>query len=113
MTTAEIKAMATEYIMNTYGERSLAFVRGEGAYLWDADGKKYLDFLGGLAVNGLGHCHPNVVAAIREQAGKLLHISNLYYIEPQAQLAKLLIDNSDMDSVLLLQQRCRSQRSRD
>ena len=97
MTTAEIKAMATEYIMNTYGERSLAFVRGEGAYLWDADGKKYLDFLGGLAVNGLGHCHPNVVAAIREQAGKLLHISNLYYIEPQAQLAKLLIDNSDMD----------------
>lgn len=97
MTTAEIKAMATEYIMNTYGERSLAFVRGEGAYLWDADGKKYLDFLGGLAVNGLGHCHPNVVAAIREQAGKLLHVSNLYYIEPQAQLAKLLIDNSEMD----------------
>ena len=97
MTTAEIKAMATEYIMNTYGERSLAFVRGEGAYLWDADGKQYLDFLGGLAVNGLGHCHPNVVAAIREQAGKLLHISNLYYIKPQARLAKMLIDNSDMD----------------
>ena len=54
MTTAEIKAMATEYIMNTYGERSLAFVRGDGAYLWDADGKKYLVFLGGLAVNGVG-----------------------------------------------------------
>ena len=97
MTTAEIKAMATEYIMNTNGERSLAFVRGEAAYLWNADGKKYLDFLGGLAVNGLGHCHPNVVAAIREQAGKLLHISNLYYIKPQARLAKMLIDNSDMD----------------
>ena len=97
MTTTEIKAMATKYIMNTYGERSLAFIHGEGAYLWDADGKKYLDFLGGLAVNGLGHCHPNVTAAIREQAGKLLHVSNLYYIEPQAQLAKLLIDNSDMD----------------
>ena len=97
MTTAEIKEMATEYVMNTYGERDLAFVRGEGPYLWDADGKKYLDFLGGLAVNGLGHCHPNVVAAIREQAGKLLHVSNLYYIEPQVKLAKLLIDNSELD----------------
>ena len=97
MNTAEIKSMATEYIMNTYGDRSLAFVRGEGAYLWDADGKKYLDFLGGLAVNGLGHCHPNVVSAICEQAGKLLHVSNLYYIEPQAQLAKLLINNCDLD----------------
>ncbi|MDE0299355.1 MAG: aspartate aminotransferase family protein [Candidatus Poribacteria bacterium] len=97
MTTAEIKEMATSYIMNTYGERDLAFVRGEGPYLWDADGKKYLDFLGGLAVNGLGHCHPNVVSAIQEQAGKLLHVSNLYYIEPQARLAKLLIENSDLD----------------
>ena len=97
MTTAEIKAMATEYIINTYGERKLAFVSGEGPYVWDADGAKYLDFLGGLAVNGLGHCHPEVVAAIREQAGKLLHVSNLYYIEPQVRLAKLLIDNCDMD----------------
>ena len=96
MTTAEIKAMATEYVINTYGERKLAFVRGEGPYVWDADGVKYLDFLGGLAVNGLGHCHPEVVAAIREQAGTLIHVSNLYYIEPQVQLAKLLIDNCDM-----------------
>ena len=97
MTTAEIKAMATKYIINTYGDRKLALVRGEGPYVWDADGAKYLDFLGGLAVNGLGHCHPNVVAALREQAGKLLHVSNLYYIEPQAKLAQLLIDNCDMD----------------
>ena len=97
MTTAEIKAMATKYIINTYGDRKLALVRGEGPYVWDADGAKYLDFLGGLAVNGLGHCHPNVVSAIREQAGELLHVSNLYYIEPQAKLAKLLIDNCDMN----------------
>lgn len=96
MTNAEIKAMATEYVINTYGERKLAFVKGEGPYVWDADGVKYLDFLGGLAVNGLGHCHPDVVAAIREQAGTLIHVSNLYYIEPQVQLAKLLIDNCDM-----------------
>ena len=97
MKTAEIKSMATAYIMNTYGDRKLAFVRGEGAYVWDADGVKYLDFLGGIAVNGLGHCHPNVVSAIREQAGTLIHVSNLYYIEPQAKLAKLLIDNCDLD----------------
>ncbi|HIE25689.1 TPA: aspartate aminotransferase family protein [Candidatus Poribacteria bacterium] len=97
MDTAEIKKMATKYIINTYGERQLALVRGKGCYVWDADGGKYLDFLGGLAVNGLGHCHPKVVEAVQEQAEKLLHVSNLYYIEPQAKLAKLLIDNSTME----------------
>jgi len=97
MNTAEIKQMATKYIINTYGERQIALVRGEGCYVWDADGKKYLDFLGGLAVNGLGHCHPKVVKAIQEQAETLLHVSNLYYIEPQAKLAKLLIDNCTME----------------
>ena len=97
MNTDEIKKMATKYIINTYGERQLALVRGKGCYVWDADGGKYLDFLGGLAVNGLGHCHPKVVEAIQEQADKLLHVSNLYYIEPQAKLAKLLIDNSTME----------------
>ncbi|MXV78639.1 aspartate aminotransferase family protein [Candidatus Poribacteria bacterium] len=97
MTTSEIKEVASKYIINTYGDRSLAFIKGEGPYLWDADGKKYLDFLGGLAVNGLGHAHPKVVAAIREQAGEVIHTSNLYYIKPQAELAKLLIENSDMD----------------
>ena len=91
MTNASIKAEATKYIINTYGEaRALAFVRGDGAYVWDADGKRYLDFLGGIAVNALGHCHPAVVAAITEQAKTLLHCSNLYYIEPQVRLAKLL-----------------------
>ncbi len=97
MTTTEIKATATKYIINTYGERQLALVRGEGCYVWDADGKRYLDFLGGIAVNGLGHCHQRVVAAIQKQAETLIHVSNLYYIEPQAQLAKTLIDNSTMD----------------
>ena len=62
-----------------------------------SDLNKYLDFLSGIAVNGLGHCHPKVVEAIRNQAGKLMHVSNLYYIEPQAKLAKLMIDNSDLD----------------
>ncbi len=98
MTNASIKAEATKYIINTYGEaRALAFVRGEGAYVWDADGKRYLDFLGGIAVNALGHCHPAVVEAISEQAKTLLHCSNLYYIEPQVRLAKLLAENSFAD----------------
>ena len=75
MTTAEIKAIATEYIINTYGDRSLAFVKGEGPYLWDADGKKYLDFLGGLAVNGLGHCHPRKSSkpSVNKQANCFTH----------------------------------------
>ena len=97
MTTAEIKEMATKYIMNTYGDRKLALVRGEGPYVWDAEGKKHLDFLSGIAVNGLGHCHPKVVEAIQKQAEKLMHVSNLYYIEPQAKLAKLMIDNGELD----------------
>ena len=95
---ASIKAEASQYIINTYGEaRTLALTRGEGAYVWDADGRRYLDFLGGLAVNGLGHCHPNVVQAVQEQAAQLIHCSNLYYIEPQVRLAKRLAENSFAD----------------
>jgi predicted acetylornithine/succinylornithine family transaminase len=97
MTNASIKAEATQYIINTYGERKLALVRGEGCYVWDADGNRYLDFLGGIAVNGLGHCHPAVVNAIVEQARTLIHCSNLYHIEPQVRLAKLLVENSFAD----------------
>ena len=74
----------------TYGRYPIALVRGEGCRVWDADGKEYLDFVSGLAVCNLGHCHPDVVAAIREQAGKLIHVSNLYHIEPQIDLAKKL-----------------------
>jgi predicted acetylornithine/succinylornithine family transaminase len=97
MSNATIKAEATEYIINTYGERKLALVRGEGAYVWDADGNRYLDFLGGIAVNGLGHCHPVVVDAVTQQARTLIHCSNLYYIEPQVRLAKLLAQHSFAD----------------
>ncbi|MDA1192816.1 MAG: aminotransferase class III-fold pyridoxal phosphate-dependent enzyme, partial [Candidatus Poribacteria bacterium] len=98
MSNASIKADATKYIINTYGTgRTLAFVKGEGAYVWDADGNKYLDFLGGIAVNALGHCHPAVVEAITQQAKTLIHCSNLYYIEPQVRLAKLLVENSFAD----------------
>ncbi|GEA14186.1 acetylornithine aminotransferase [Moorella sp. E308F] len=99
MDNAAIIALGEKYVMRTYGRYPLALVRGEGARVWDADGREYLDFVGGLAVNSLGHCHPRVVAAIREQAGKLLHCSNLYWIEPQVELARLLVENSALDKV--------------
>ncbi len=78
------------HVAPTYGRYPIALVRGEGCRVWDADGKEYLDFVSGLAVCNLGHCHPGVVAAIRDQAGKLIHVSNLYHIEPQIELAKRL-----------------------
>ncbi|MDN5347837.1 MAG: acetylornithine/N-succinyldiaminopimelate aminotransferase [Clostridia bacterium] len=99
MDNATIKAQGEKYIMNTYRRFPFALVRGQGARVWDADGREYLDFVSGLAVNSLGHCHPKVVAAIREQAGKLLHCSNLYWIEPQVELARLLVENSGLDKV--------------
>lgn len=88
-----------QYVMNTYGRLPLALVKGQGSKVWDADGKEYLDFVGGLAVTSMGHCHPKVAAAIAEQSSKLLHCSNLYWIEPQVKLAKFLVENSCMDKV--------------
>ena len=99
MSNASIKELATKYLFNTYGERDLALVRGEGCYVYDADGKRYLDFLGGLGVNCLGHCHPKVVETIKRQAETLLHVSNLYYIEPQARAAQILVENTFADKV--------------
>jgi len=97
--TNEIIDMGQAYVMFTYGRLPVALVRGEGVHVWDADGNRYLDFVAGLAVNSLGHCHPKVVEAIREQAGTLMHVSNLYWIEPQVKLAKLLVENSALDKV--------------
>lgn len=94
MNTKEIQQLNDLHILNTYGTRKLALVRGEGARLWDADGKEYTDFFSGIAVTNLGHCHPEVTEAICEQARKLLHVSNLYYIEPQVRLAELLCKHS-------------------
>ena len=83
--------------MPTYSQLPVAFVRGEGAKLWDSAGNEYLDFLAGIAVCGLGHCHPAVVEAICRQAGQLMHTSNLYYIPAQAELARLLTEISGLD----------------
>lgn len=85
--------------MNTYSRFPVAIVKGAGRRVWDADGKEYLDFTSGLAVCNLGHSHPAVVKAVRVQAGKLIHISNLYHIEPQSRFAGLLTKNSFADKV--------------
>ncbi len=99
MNTAEIIEAGDRWVMRTYGRIPLALVRGEGARVWDADGREYLDFVGGLAVNSLGHCHPAVVQAVSEQAGTLMHVSNLYHIEPQVKLARVLAENTCGDKV--------------
>ncbi|MBC6907033.1 acetylornithine transaminase [Saccharophagus sp. K07] len=85
--------------MNTYGNRTTTLVKGEGPYVWDSEGKRYLDALAGIAVCGLGHAHPAVTKAITEQASKLLHVSNLYNIEPQIAAGKALVEVSGMDNV--------------
>ena len=99
MTNQEIIDLTADHVAHTYRRFPIAIVRGEGLRVWDGDGKEYLDFVAGLAVCNLGHCHPKVVEAIREQAGRLIHISNLYYIAPQAELARLLCENSFGDKV--------------
>ena len=92
--TDEIKALNDAHVINTYGERTVALSRGEGMLLWDAEGKEYLDFFAGIAVCNLGHCHPTVTQAICDQAKKLVHVSNLYYIEAQTLLAAALCKHS-------------------
>jgi acetylornithine aminotransferase len=92
--------------MNTYARLPVAFERGEGSWLWDANGKRYLDAMAGVAVCGLGHGHPRYVAALREQVGKLVHTSNLYQIALQEQLADRLAAISGMDNVFFCNSGC-------
>jgi len=84
--------------MNTYGRQSVAFEKGEGAWLWDTEGKRYLDALAGIAVNGLGHAHPRLVKAISDQAAKVIHTSNIYQVPLQEALATRLAAISGMDN---------------
>lgn len=86
----ELRALDRQSIVGTYARLPAWFVRGEGARLWDADGAEYLDFLTGISVSSVGHCHPKVVEAICEQAGQLIHTSNLFYTEPMIRLADRL-----------------------
>ena len=98
----EIKRVLEEsshYIMNTYERFPVVLRMGRGMNVWGAEGKEYIDFLGGIAVNILGHCHPRVVIALQKQAQRLLHVSNLYHNEPQIKLAKLLVEHCFADKV--------------
>ena len=92
--------------MNTYTRQPVAFVRGEGAYLWDENGKRYLDAVAGVAVNGLGHAHPRLVKAISEQAASLIHTSNLYRVLRQEELAERLCTLSGMDRAFFCNSGC-------
>jgi acetylornithine/N-succinyldiaminopimelate aminotransferase len=101
MTNAEVIARNAAHEMEVYARQPVAFVRGQACELWDADGKRYLDFFAGLAVNNLGHCHPAVVSAIREQSATLLHASNVYHTLPAGELAALLCRHSFAERVFL------------
>ena len=93
----EIVELEQKYLLNTYARYPVAFVRGKGVYLCDVGGKRYLDFLSGLAVNSLGHAHPRIVKVMREQSAKVIHLSNLYYNEYQGLLAEKLCQKSGLD----------------
>src|SRR3954463_8816508 len=90
MTVSELQALERDYLMPTYGRSPVEFVRGEGTKLWDADGDEYLDFLAGISVAQIGHCHPQLVDAVTRQAQTLMHVGNLFYTEPQMRLAERL-----------------------
>jgi acetylornithine/N-succinyldiaminopimelate aminotransferase len=99
MTGNQITEMGKRYLMQNYAQLPLVIARGDGVRVWDDEGKSYLDFVGGIAVNAVGHCHPRVVAAIREQAERLIHCSNLYWFEPPVVLARELAVLSGLDRV--------------
>jgi acetylornithine/N-succinyldiaminopimelate aminotransferase len=95
----QIADLERRYLLQTYNRYPVAFERGKGVFLYDAAGKKYLDFVSGLGVNALGHAHPRIVKTIREQSARLIHISNLYYHEYQGRLAEKLAALSGLDRV--------------
>jgi acetylornithine/N-succinyldiaminopimelate aminotransferase len=96
----------SEHLMNTYGRQPVTFEKGEGVWLWDTQGKRYLDALSGVAVNGLGHAHPELVTAISTQVAKLIHVSNIYHIAEQSRLADKLAAISGMDRVFFCNSGC-------
>jgi predicted acetylornithine/succinylornithine family transaminase len=98
-TAGDAKTWDDAHVMTTYARQPVEFVRGEGTHLYDADGREYLDFLSGIAVCTVGHSHPVLTKALQDQAATLLHVSNLYLTEPQARLARRLVELSDFERV--------------
>lgn len=96
MTNKDIISKGQEFVMNTYGRFPIAPVKGRGSYVWDANGKEYLDFISGIAVCGLGHCHPELVQVLKDQVETLWHVSNLYWIKPQVEAAEKLVKLSGL-----------------
>jgi predicted acetylornithine/succinylornithine family transaminase len=94
VTLSELQELERTSVVDSYARFPVEFVRGEGSRLWDVDGNEYLDFLCGISVTSLGHCHPRVVEAVREQVGRLMHVSNLFYTEPAMRLAERLSGSS-------------------
>ncbi len=94
MSLSELQAVERRRVVPSYTRLPVEFVRGEGARLWDDEGNEYLDFLAGISVSSVGHCHPAVVAAVREQAGRLMHVTNLFYTELPMRLAERLSERS-------------------
>jgi predicted acetylornithine/succinylornithine family transaminase len=94
MSLSELEALERQRVIPSYARFPVEFVRGEGARLWDDEGNEYLDFLAGISVSSVGHCHPAVVAAVREQVGRLMHVTNLFYTEPPMRLAARLSERS-------------------
>src|SRR2546427_10637821 len=99
MLTEELMQGAQKYLMDTYARYPLALARGKGTRVYDVEGREYLDFLAGVAVNVLGHCHQKVTQALQQQALRLVHTSNLFYTQPQIKLARLLFEHSFADKV--------------
>jgi len=99
MITSDILTDSQHYIMNTYTRQPLVLVKGRGTKVYDSEGREYLDFVSGVAVNNLGHCHPRVVVALQKQAQRLMHVSNHFHNEPQINLAKALVKSSFADKV--------------
>jgi predicted acetylornithine/succinylornithine family transaminase len=94
MSLAELQTLERSSVIHSYLRQPVEFVRGEGSLLWDEQGNEYLDFLCGISVTNIGHCHPRVVDAVREQVGRLMHVSNLFYTEPGMRLAERLATSS-------------------
>src|ERR1700689_4151040 len=90
----DLQQIGAASLARTYARFPVEFVRGEGARLWDAEGQEYLDFLCGISVTSLGHCHPRIVEAVRAQGGRLVDVGNLYYPEPAMRLAQRLSQSS-------------------
>ena len=113
MTYQELKAEENKYVMNTYGRFPIALDHGEGATVWDVEGKKYIDLGSGIGVNCLGYNNPVIVDAITNQAHKLMHVSNLFTTEPMVQVAKKLVEKTHLNGKVFFANSGAEERGRD